>query len=54
VQFGAMLSREGQVGQHVVLALIHQCSELGPAPAQLVTMPSLPASLVQLFDGRFD
>src|SRR3954447_6072995 len=31
-----MLAREGHVGQHVVLALIHQCGELGPAATQLV------------------
>jgi hypothetical protein len=30
-----MMSREGQVGQHVVLALVHQRSELGPVSAQL-------------------
>src|SRR6516165_7468734 len=33
---GLMLSREGQVGQHVVLAVVHQRGELGPTPAQLV------------------
>jgi hypothetical protein len=36
VQSGAVLSREGDVGEDVMLAVIHQCGELGPAPAQLV------------------
>src|SRR5262249_39368450 len=36
VQFGAVLGREGQVGQHIMLAIVHQRGELGPASAQLV------------------
>jgi hypothetical protein len=31
-----MLGREGEVGEHVRLGLVHQRAELGPAGAQLV------------------
>ena len=31
-----MLAREGHVGEHVMLAVVHQRAELGPAHPQLV------------------
>ena len=36
VQFGAVLAGEGHVGQDVVLALVHQIGQLGPARAELI------------------
>jgi hypothetical protein len=36
VQLGAVLGRKGHVGEHVMLAVIHQRGKLGPARAQLV------------------
>jgi hypothetical protein len=45
VQLGAVLAWEGHVGQHVVLALVHQRGELGPARAELVG--DLPPGLVR-------
>ena len=36
MQFGAMLRRERDVGEHVVLTVVHQGAELGPACPQLV------------------
>jgi site-specific DNA recombinase len=36
VQLGPVLDREGQVGEHLVLALVHQRGELGPAGPELV------------------
>ena len=35
VQLGAVLAREGHVGQHVVLAGVHEIGQLGPARTQL-------------------
>lgn len=34
--FDPVLAWEGHVGEHVLLGLVHQRAELGPAPAQLV------------------
>jgi hypothetical protein len=31
-----MLGREGHVGEHVVLAVVHQGRELGPARSELI------------------
>src|SRR6516165_3030325 len=36
MQLGAVLCWEGHVGQHVVLAVVYQRGELGPARAQLI------------------
>ena len=36
VQLGAVLAREGHIGQDVMLAGVHQVGELGPARAQLL------------------
>ena len=36
MQFGAVLGGERHVGEHVVLAVVHQSGELGPARSQLV------------------
>jgi hypothetical protein len=36
VQLGPVLGRESHVGQHVVLAVVHQRRELRPARAELV------------------
>ena len=36
VQLGPVLGREGHVGEHVGLALVHQGGELGPARPELV------------------
>jgi hypothetical protein len=36
VQLGPVLSGEGHVGQHVVLAGVHQIGEPGPARAELL------------------
>ena len=36
VQLGAVLAREGHVGQDVVLAFIHELCQLGPSRAELV------------------
>lgn len=36
MQFGRVLGREGEVGQHVVRALVHQGGEFGPARPELV------------------
>jgi hypothetical protein len=36
VQLGAVLGREGHVGQHIVFAVVHQRAKLGPAWPQLV------------------
>ena len=36
MQLGAVLAGEGHVGQHVVLALVHELGQLRPAGAQLV------------------
>ncbi len=36
MQLGAVLGREGDIGQHVVLAVVHQSAELGPAWPQLI------------------
>src|SRR3954451_15593506 len=36
LQFDAVLGGEARVGQHVVLALVHQRRELGPARPELV------------------
>ena len=44
MQLGPILARERHVGQHVVLAGVHQVGELGPARAQLLgdLAPGLP------------
>ena len=34
--FVAVLGRQARVGQHIVFTLVHQGSEFGPAPAQLI------------------
>ena len=31
-----MLRREGDIGEHVMLGLVHERSELGPAGSQLI------------------
>jgi hypothetical protein len=36
VQLGPVPDGEGHVGQHVVLALVHEAGELGPAGAELI------------------
>ena len=36
VQLCAVLAREGHVGQHVMLAGVHEIGQLGPARAQLL------------------
>jgi hypothetical protein len=36
MQFGAVLSREGHVGENVVLAVVHEHAELGPPRPELV------------------
>jgi len=36
VQFGAVLGREGDVGEDVVLAVVHQGGELWPARSELI------------------
>ena len=42
MQFGAVLGRKGQVGERVVLAVVHQRGELGPARPQLISnMPQV-------------
>ena len=54
VQLGAVLSREGHVGQHVVLASVHQRAQLGPARPQLVgdVPPGLVRRIGVGFAGR--
>ena len=36
VQLGPVLSREGQVGEDIVFALVHQRRQLGPAGTELI------------------
>jgi hypothetical protein len=55
MQLGRVLGRESEVGEHVVLAVIHQLAELGPAGSELactrsstrrVAMPPIQASWI--------
>jgi len=57
VQLGAVLRREADVGEHVVLDLVHEGGELRPAGAELVghVPPGLPgAAAVGLHEGLTD
>ncbi len=57
VQLDAVLAREGHVGEHVLLGLVHQRAELRPAAAELVgdVAPGLAGALaVGLDEGLAD
>jgi hypothetical protein len=45
MQLGPVLGRESHVGEHVMLAVVHQRGELGPARAQLIG--DMPPSIVR-------
>ncbi len=57
VKFGAVLGREGDVSEDVVLGLVHQGGELMPAGPELVgdVAPGLPGALpIRLDEGLPD